>query len=205
MEVDHRRFYTKRNTPFIIGAMDDKQVQFIPFHAINEFMLNDYRLHVIQSVFSGFDRLPGDRRSAINNLVKRYVQVPGFRNSAQAPSGVKARSSVSVFERRPEMVAQILQGWSELHPELRQKVFDFLKAREWETLPPEADRTKLPGFMVEWPEGQTYDVLDEAYGKMYPDDKIELNDLRLMIVWLANRLPYDMYEDDDETEEEAGE
>jgi hypothetical protein len=181
--------------------MDDKQVQFIPFNAINEFMLNDYRLHVIQDVLAGTNRLPGDRRSAINGLIKRHVQVPGFRNSSQAPTGVKARASVSVFERRPEMTAQILQGWSELYPELRQKVFDFLKAREWETLPPEADRSKLPGFLVEWPEGQTYDVLDAAFAELYPDEKVEANDLRLMIVWVANRLPYDMYNDDDEVDE----
>jgi hypothetical protein len=171
--------------------MDDKQVQFIPFHAINEFMLNDYRLCVIQRVLAGIDRLPAERRSAINNLVKRYVQVPGFRNSVQAPSGIKARAAVSVFERRPEMTAQILQGWSELHPDLRQKVYDFLKAREWDILPPEADRTKLPGFLVAWPPGQNYDVLDQAYAQMYPDEAVEANDLRLMIVWLANRLPYD--------------
>jgi hypothetical protein len=38
---------------------------------------------------------------------------------------------------------------------------------------------------------------------MYPDDTVEDNDLRLMIVWLAGRLPYDMYGDDeDEGEEE---
>lgn len=46
--------------------MDDKQVEYFPFHAINEYMLPDYRLHVLQSVFNGFDRLPGERRSAIN-------------------------------------------------------------------------------------------------------------------------------------------
>lgn len=181
--------------------MDDKQVQFIPFHAINEFMLNDYRLRVIQEVFAKMDQLPGERRNAINSLVKRHVQVPGFRNSTQAPAGVKARASVSVFERRPEMAAHILQGWSDLHPELRQKVYTFLKGREWETLPPEADRTRLPGFLIEWPAGQTYDVLDEAFQQSYPDEKFEANDFRLMVVWLANRLPYDMYQEGDETGE----
>lgn len=182
--------------------MEDKQVQFIPFHAINEFMVNDYRLHVIQTVFGDLHRLSGERRSAINNQVKRYVQVPGFRNSLQAPAGIKARAVVSAFERRPEVVAQILQGWSELAPGLRQKVYDFLTAREWKLLPPEADRTKLPGFMVEWPEGQTYDVLDEAFAQAFPDFQCEANDLRLMIVWLANRLPYDMYGEEDEVDEE---
>lgn len=181
--------------------MDDKQVQFIPFHAINEFMLNDYRLRVIQEVFAKIDQLPNERRGAINSQVKRHVKVPGFRNAAQAPAGVKARAAVSVFERRPEMAAQVLQGWTELHPDLREKVYNFLKTREWEVLPSEADRSRLPGFLVEWPAGQTYDVLDEAFQKAFPDEPFEANDFRLMVVWLANRLPYDMYEDEDEAVE----
>ena len=148
--------------------MDNKQAQFFPFHGINEFMLPDYRLQVIQAVFNGFNQLPGERRSAINGLVKRHVQVPGFRNSTQAPMAIKARAAVSVFERRSDFVAQFLQGWAELNSELRQKVYDFLKAREWELLPPEADRTKLPGFLTEWPDGQNYDVLGQGFHRNVP-------------------------------------
>jgi hypothetical protein len=181
--------------------MDDKQAEFFPFHGINEYMLSDYRLQVIQSVFNKFNTLPGERRSAINGIIKRHVQVQGFRNSAQAPAGVKARASVSTFERRADYAAQILQGWSELHPELRQKVYDFLKAREWEVLPPETDRSKLPGFLTEWPDGQDYDVLGEAFAEMYPDFSPEQNDLRLMIVWVAGRLPFDMYGEEDDTDD----
>lgn len=182
--------------------MNDKQAQFLPFHAINEFMLNDYRHQVIQAVFSHFDRLPGARRSAINGLVKRHIQVPGFRNSAQAPVGVKARASASTFEKSPDFAAQILQGWSEINPELREKVHAFLTAREWEILPAEADRTRLPGFLPEWPQGQDYDVLGQAFAEMFPGETVAENDLRLMIVWLAGRLPYDMYGDDDTDEED---
>lgn len=182
--------------------MDDKKVQFIPFNAINEFMLPDFRQHVIQTVLAHLDRLSGERRSTLNNQVKKHVAVPGFRNSIQAPAGIKARAAVSTFEHRADFAAQVLQGWSELDSELRQKVYDFLKAREWELLPADADRTKLPGFMVKWPEGQNYDVLGQAYTEMYPGDQPSDNDLRLMIVWVANRLPYDMYADDDETGEE---
>jgi hypothetical protein len=171
--------------------MDDKQ-QYFPFHAINEFMVPEYRLHVLQAVLSGFNHLPGERRSAINSMIKRHVQVPGFRNSTQAPTLVKAKASVSVFERRPEFVAQTLQGWSDLHPELRQKVHDFLKGREWDLLPPEADRTRLPGFLTTWPQGETYDVLGEAYEQAFPGETVDENDLRLMMVWLGGRLPYDM-------------
>ena len=31
--------------------------------------------------------------------------------------------------------------------------------------------------------------------QMFPDETVEENDLRLMIVWMAGRLPYDMYDD----------
>jgi hypothetical protein len=181
--------------------MDNKQAQFFPFHGINEFMLADFRLQVIQAVFNEFNQLPGERRSAINGLVKKHVQVPGFRNSIQAPAGIKARAAVSTFERRPDFVAQVLQGWAELHPDLRQKVYDFLKAREWELLPPEADRSKLPGFLTEWPEGQDYDALGQGFQEMYPGFAHGENDLRLMIVWLAGRLPVDMYGEESEGEE----
>lgn len=185
--------------------MDDKQVQFLPFNAINEFMLPDFRLQVLQTVFTGLDKLPNDRKSAINNVVKRHVQVQGFRNSLLAPARVKARNSVTIFERNKDFAGHVLQGWSELHAELAQKVYDFLKTREWEVLPPDTDRTKVPGFLVVWPEGQDYDVLGKAYTDMYPDDKPEDNDLRLMIVWIAGRLPYGMYGDEDEEELEGEE
>jgi hypothetical protein len=182
--------------------MDDNKAEFLPYHAINEFMLADYRQQVLQAVFSGFDRLPKDRKSSLNSLLKRHVQVSGFRNSLLAPPPVKARASISTFERRPEFAAHVLQGWSELNAELRQQVYDFLKAREWEVLPAEADRTKLPGFLVVWPEGQDYDVLGKAFDEMFPGHQVNENDLRLMIVWVAGRLPYDMYDDEDEDDEE---
>ncbi len=186
-------------------TQDETQDEFYPFHVINEFMLPDFRLHVIQSVYAGLDRLSGERRSVINGMVKRHVQVPGFRNSAQAPSGIKAKASVSVFERRADFVAQTLQAWSDLRPELRQTVFDFLEGREWDLLPPDADRTKLPGFFTDWPEGETYDLLGEAFAQAYPDLTVEENDLRLMIVWLASRLPFEMDEEEEiEEEDEEG-
>ena len=163
-------------------------------------MIPEYRLHIIQTVLAGFDHLPGERRSAINNIIKKQVSVPGFRNSTQAPNSVKARSSVTVFERRPDYVANILQGWSDLHGELRQQVHDFLKSREWDVLPPEADRTRLPGFQIDWPENETYDVLGEAFKAQYPGAEMGQDeyDFRLMVVWVSDRLPYNAEGDEEE-------
>jgi hypothetical protein len=175
--------------------MDKKTSSFLPFNAINQFMVPEYRLSVLQRVFSGIERLPGARKAAINNLVKRQFSVPGFRNSAAAPASLKIKSSVSVFERNAEFTGQVIMAWSELNPELRTQVYDFLVARNWELLPGETDRTKLPGFLTSWPKGEDFDVLDKAFQEIYPEKTASDNDIRLMVVWLSGRLPFD---DDEE-------
>lgn len=179
--------------------MDDNQIQYLPFNAINEFMVDEYRLKVIQLVMRSVDKLPGEQRGRMNSLVRKHINLPGFRNSALAPLQLRVKGSITPFERRPEFTAQVLQGWSELNADLRMNVFEMLKARSFEQLlPPEADRSKLPGFMTQWPKSETYDVLDSTYAEMFPDALAENDDIRLMSVWVANRLPYELFEDEEE-------
>ena len=54
-------------------------------------------------------------------MIKRYVKLPGFRNSAQAPLSLKVKGSGEAFEKHPDFVAQVLMAWSELLPDLRQQ------------------------------------------------------------------------------------
>ncbi|MEN6522950.1 MAG: hypothetical protein ABFD14_04415 [Anaerolineaceae bacterium] len=169
--------------------MTQKQIQYLPFHAINEFMLTEYRQQVINSVFHDIENLSGASRGKLNSLVKQQLQVPGFRNASQAPSGVKARYAVKAFEKSTEFAAQVLQCWSELHSELAQDVYAILQENSWEILPVDTNRTVLPGFIPSWPEGETYDLLDDKYAKRYPEKQVDTNDLRLMAVWLSGRLP----------------
>lgn len=172
--------------------MDTDKVQFLPFHAINNFMLPEYRLSVLQTVISHLDSLTGERRGAINGLLKRLLKVPGFRNAAQAPAPMKIKNAVSPFERSPELVAQVIAAWSDLHPDLREQIFDLLTSRGWELLPVDADRVKLPGFLTRWPKKETFEAIIAAFHEKYPDLAAEDNDISLMTVWLSGRLPYDM-------------
>jgi len=169
--------------------MPKKTAQFLPFNAINEFMLDEFRQEVISFVFAHSDSMEGPARSRLNTLVKNLVQVPGFRNSAQAPAGLKARNSVKAFEKSALFTAQVLQCWADLHPELGSKVAEILKESGWEILPVNADRTVLPGFIPEWPDGETYDTLDTRYKEKVPEYSGDSNDVRLMAVWLSGRLP----------------
>lgn len=174
--------------------MSEKRAQFIPFNAVNEFLLPEYRLKIIQQAFAEINSLPEARQSAINRLVKKLVQVQGFRNSVLAPASVKTRAAVSVFEKSADFSAEIMGAWHDLHPELAKKVFDLLKSRGWELLPLEADRSKLPGFLTRWSKDETFEVLDDAYAAMYPGDEAHEYDINMMIAWVSGRLPVEMVE-----------
>lgn len=173
---------------------EKKEVSFLPFHAINEFMIDEYRLEVIRLVLGSLDSLPDGIRSQIEHNTKHAVKIPGFRNSLKAPAQLKVKPTVDAFQKSPGLVAAILAGWTELHPELRQQVYDLLITRNWELLPIDADRTRLPGFITKWPKGEDYDVLFQAFIDAYPEAQVEKNDVALMVVWLSNRLPYQFVE-----------
>ncbi|MCE1254054.1 MAG: hypothetical protein LWX83_10965, partial [Anaerolineae bacterium] len=118
--------------------MDDKKIAFAPFHAINQFMLPEYRQKVLQTVLSGTDKLSGDQRNLLNGMIRKWVQIPGFRNSALAPAAVKLKGCISAFEKSPQVVALTLTCWTEINKDLAVKVYDLLKQRGWEVLPLEA-------------------------------------------------------------------
>jgi len=183
--------------------MNDKKVSFLPFNALNEFMRPDYRQAVVHSVLQALPGLPENHQAALNRLTKKLVQIPGFRNSAAAPVSVRSKHVIRAFEKNPDMAAAVLSAWSETRAELRQQVFDLLKSRDWELLPPEADRTKLPGFLTTWPVGEDFSILNDSFSASYPEHSASTDDVSLMVVWLSGRLPYDQDETADEPD--AGE
>ena len=182
--------------------MDKKNVSFIPFHAINQFMRNDFRMTVIRSTLQALPELDHEFGSSIDRLTKKLVKVPGFRNSVKAPTTVKAVAMVKPFEKSPDLVAAILNTWAESKPALRQQVFDVLTSREWKLLPIDFNHTKLPGFLTRWPADDDFDVLYEAFSAANPDSEASIDEVSLMVVWLSGRLPIEKI---DKTEIEAPE
>jgi hypothetical protein len=180
----------------------EKEVSFLPFHAINEFMTDEYREAVVRSVLLAREALPEEFTSTIDRFIKKSVTIPGFRNSAKAPAQLRVKPTVESFQKNPALVAAILAGWAEMHADLRQGVYDILIARGWEILPIETDRTKLPGFLTQWPKGDDFEMLYQAYTTAYPTSTTEMNDVSLMVVWLSGRLPYEFVEKGEEVVEE---
>ncbi len=178
--------------------MDDREARFLPFNAINEFMRDDYRLTVVREVLNSMANLPEEQRAVLEQITRRAVKVPGFRNSTKAPVALRLRATVDAFTKSAPLVAVILLAWGDLHPELRQKVYDMLQERGWGTFPPEADRTQMPGFMVTWPKGEDFDTLVAVFKEKYPGDETNSDDISLMVVWVSLRLPYEMVDEDEQ-------
>ena len=170
---------------------EKSQLQFLPFHAINEFMRIDFRMTVLRSALLSVDEVSDKTRSEVDRLTKKWVKVPGFRNSAKAPATMKAVSMVKPFENEPKMAGAILQAWTETHPELRQQIFEILNRFGWKQLPPEFNRIRLPGFLTQWPEEEDYEVIYAAYAEKYPEGEHGIDEVSLMAVWLSMRLPVD--------------
>jgi hypothetical protein len=175
--------------------MENQTTPFLPFHAINEFMRTDFRLEVVRATLISLPDLPENFRTPVDQITRAIVQVPGFRNSAKAPLVKRVKPTSEAFEKSPHLVAAILSAWAEVHPDLRQQVYDLLTDRGWELLPPSADRTQLPGFMMTWPNGENFESLAQAFSEKYPDTKVSNDEVSLMIVWLSVRLPYQFDED----------
>ena len=175
-----------------------KHAQFLPFHALNEFMRPDFRLGVVRSALQSLEGASPEQRGRLDQLTRKLVNVPGFRNSAKAPLALRVKPTAEAFEKSAPLVAGIVSAWASTRPELAGRVHQLLTERGWEVLPVDAERSKLPGFMIHWPKGEDFSVLVEAYHAAYSEPAETDDDISLMVVWISNRLPYDLDEDESE-------
>jgi hypothetical protein len=188
-----------------------ENTEFLPFHAINEFMRPDFRLSVIRDTLTSQAKLPEDLSKSLDEKIRKNITVPGFRTSDKAPALIKVLPTSKAFEKYPDLVAVILSCWAELHSELQKQVYQLFKSRNWkmfqdtdgiikETLTIEAikewpifpitfNRTKLPGFFTHWPKGEEFEVLYSTFTELFPDVEASIDKVSLMVVWLSMRLP----------------
>jgi len=188
-----------------------EQTEFLPFHAINEYMRPDFRLKVIRDTLTAQATLNERLSNELNHQVKKYVTVPGFRSGDKAPALVKVLPTSKAFANNPDLVAAILSCWAETPSNLREQAYAILVDRkwpifleneekiptdlitevikEWPVFPITMDRAKLPGFYIHWPKGEDFEVLYNAFAQLYPDSDASIDKVSLMVVWLSMRLP----------------
>jgi hypothetical protein len=171
------------------------QQKYLPFHAINEFMRDDYRLTILQEVLSDQSVVKAEVHSRIGRMISKGVQIPGFRNSNQAPAAIKVKHCVSLFERSPEFSALVIEAWSDLHGALKKDMWELLKSRGWNIPVMDADHSQLSGFQLDWNKADTFEVLIDEIKKKNPGTQESDDNISLMAVWIGNRLPYNLYDE----------
>lgn len=165
------------------------KVEFIPHHAINEFMRSDFRLNIIRTTLTMLPKLGHQYRNSIDRLTRKYVKVAGFRNSVKAPISLKSVALVKPFSQHPDLVVAILSAWAASNQDLQIGVFELLTDKSWILLPINADRTKLPGFLTTWPIEDDYECIYQIFVKNNPDTQVSIDETSLMAIWLSGRLP----------------
>ncbi|MBN2046286.1 MAG: hypothetical protein JW750_00475 [Anaerolineaceae bacterium] len=189
----------------MVEKKNKEQVQFLPWAAINAFMVPEYQHQVMHEVLNGYDGLESEQRRSLNQMIKKGAKLNGFRNATMAPLSLRINAAVGLFEKHAAFTAEVLAAWCTIHADLAQKVYDLLVGRGWEILPLDADRKKLPGFLTRWPKKDEYEVLIAAYREQYGEDAQQAsdNDISLMSVWLSGRLPYELVEEEEEPADEG--
>lgn len=180
---------------------DTSKVQYLPFHSVNEFMRDDYRLTILHEVYSNFEKCTVLQKQLITRLFTRGVQIQGFRNSSLAPLPIRVKNSASLFERSPEFAATIMECWSNLHPELKNVMGTVLQEKGWQVLDLSLDRSGLPGFMIDWPKADTFEEIIKSVKTAIPGLEETDDNISLMAVWIGNKLPYNLYAADEENSE----
>ena len=101
---------------------EKKELSFLPFHAINEFMRKDFRMKVIRTALLALPELDRKYTAPVDKLTKKYVKAPGFRNSSKAPATVRAVAMTKPVDDKPDLVAAILNAWAESQTDLREQI-----------------------------------------------------------------------------------
>jgi hypothetical protein len=174
---------------------DEDYAQFLPFSAVNNFMLSDFRQRVLQDVLGKRSSQSNEVHNQINRLIRGQVKVPGFRNPTKAPPPLLAKKSTRLFEESPEFAALVLASWAANHPDLAENMYSLLKNLNWDVLPIETDRTQLPGFFPEWPSDSDFEAINQNYRESYPDSAEDADSISLMAVWISLKLPYEIHDE----------
>jgi hypothetical protein len=177
------------------------QKTYLPFHAVNEYMREDFRLQVIHEVFTNLESCNPEFRSRLGKMVSKKIQVPGFRNSNQAPTNFKIKNSLGIFEKSAEFAALVMECWSQIHSDLRKKTHAILVENGWKIPALPEDRTLQTGFQLDWPKEHKFEFFCQQIREKHPDTQESDDEISLMVVWTGNRLPFNLYAEAEDSDQ----
>jgi hypothetical protein len=163
--------------------------EILPFISINVYIERDYLEKVARNILEGVGKLTKEEQIAFSLNFRKYVNVLGFRNPLRAPLSLQVNAYASAFEEKEEVIPFTLTTWAKLNNELAEKVHSWLKSEGWEDLAIARDFEDDHGFIADWPDDLTFDQIEKKFGDAYQNFEHDRDDLILMVLWIAGRLP----------------
>lgn len=163
--------------------------EILPFISINVYVERDYLENVARNVLESVGTLTKEEQIAFSQNFRKYVNVLGFRNPLRAPLSLQINAYASAFEEKEEVIPFTLTTWAKVNHELAEKVHSWLLSEGWEDLALARDFEEDNGFNADWPDDLTFDQIEDKFSKANPSFEYDRDDLILMVLWIAGRLP----------------
>jgi hypothetical protein len=163
--------------------------EILPFKSINVYIERDYLEKVTKNVLEGFGKLSKEEQIQFSQNFRKYVSVLGFRNPLRAPLSLQINAYASAFEEKEEVIPFSLTTWAKVNHNLAEKVLSWLKSEGWEDLALAREYEEDSGFVADWPDDISFDQVEEQFQKAHPDFEFDRDDLILMVLWIAGKLP----------------
>jgi hypothetical protein len=163
--------------------------EILPFKSINVYIEREYLEKVAKNILEGVGKLKKEEQIGFSQNFRKYVNVLGFRNPLRAPLSLQVNAYASAFEEKEEVIPFSLTAWTRVNIDLAEKVQSWLESEGWEDLALAREFEEDNGFILDWPDDLSFDQLEEKFQKAHPDFEYSRDDLILMVLWIAGKLP----------------
>lgn len=170
------------------------EMEHLPYKAINVYMEQDYLERLLKNILIGIKKAPKADQINFSKFLKQEVNVLGFRDPTRAPLTLQVRALATAFEGKEEVIPVTLNTWTKLNKKLADSVKEWLESEGWQDLSLEREYEENGGFKAEWPKKVTFEKLVEKFQKDHPAEKVDRDDLILMVLWISGQLPKDQAE-----------
>jgi len=164
-------------------------LEYLPFKAINVFIEREDLEKVVRDVLEGIEELSKQEQAKFSSFFRKNVNILGFRNPVRAPLSLQVNAYASAFEENDDVIPYTLTMWTQLNKNFAEQVRNWLEAEGWKNLSFQRDFDEADGFVSDWPQGLTFEELNEKFKKDNPDVDFDPSDLLLMVMWISGRLP----------------
>ena len=154
--------------------------------------MGDHAETVVERVLEYRPRAASHLRAALNRAIDTTVKVHGYRagHASKADDKRLAASILRSMDRCDNRLASaVLDVWDESQPQLRERVETHLRQSGVGIQERGANRT---GFEMDWRKEEWHEICAAVANNEADEaicDDIRLDDIRLMVCWVAGRLP----------------